>query len=539
MTTANNESFSFAPSTDGYNAVDGFSDFPAAAAVAGNGRIQNSNASLDGMPIGEGKSFAASLDPGFETEDDGNGNAVLRKRDGVLLEEEEDGDGDAHGLDTTSIYYGNHIPQQQQQQQQPSHRKINSLRSASRRNGTMSPTSHYNSTINGNANGPSRQQQQQQQRHRARQASLSDSSTLTSTPSIRPPRPSTSNSTRTGTGMRVRSSKRPPTSASSRTHTGNGHSSSGGNRKRTSSFPTRYPYANSNGNGIGNGNTTLSTLPSINTIIDTIDATPSFLDNDDTVDVEEEYPLILLHCTLLPPSLSLNPNLPIPSESALSKGLPPKYFQRWKLLEDKILASGVLRDRGMLISHPEEDYTLLEERVFESLDIPTSSSSTGFSKTNNHPTEVAEDADGDNGNEKPFDLRIYAANGLMRAGAWRAAWREMEKVDVEICLRLPGDVRRKLEKVVIEEINAGGSAGGGGASPAVGYGVMPPSPMSMPLSMPVSAHSPTAMAGGINGDEKRKTMVRRVAEVMSDGRNCAVIGMGFLVALMAMMVMRG
>jgi hypothetical protein len=52
---------------------------------------------------------------------------------------------------------------------------------------------------------------------------------------------------------------------------------------------------------------------------------------------------------------------------------------------------------------------------------------------------------------KRWDLKIYAANGLMRVGAWSAAWREMERCDVEITPWIPTDVRKALEKKIEEE----------------------------------------------------------------------------------------
>ncbi|XP_044723786.1 translation initiation factor eIF2B [Hirsutella rhossiliensis] len=36
------------------------------------------------------------------------------------------------------------------------------------------------------------------------------------------------------------------------------------------------------------------------------------------------------------------------------------------------------------------------------------------------------------GQGKVFRVKVYASNGLMRAGAWEACWKEMERVDVEL-----------------------------------------------------------------------------------------------------------
>ena len=58
---------------------------------------------------------------------------------------------------------------------------------------------------------------------------------------------------------------------------------------------------------------------------------------------------------------------------------------------------------------------------------------------------------------KRWDIRIYAANGLMRAGAWSAAWREMERVDVEIWPWINEEVRRELDARQ-EEVNIAAAA---------------------------------------------------------------------------------
>jgi hypothetical protein len=52
---------------------------------------------------------------------------------------------------------------------------------------------------------------------------------------------------------------------------------------------------------------------------------------------------------------------------------------------------------------------------------------------------------------RKWEIKVYAANGLMKSGAWAAAWREMEKVDVEVGLWLPSDVRVELERKILDE----------------------------------------------------------------------------------------
>lgn len=189
--------------------------------------------------------------------------------------------------------------------------------------------------------------------------------------------------------------------------------------------------------------------------------------------VKKEYPLVLLHCTLLPPSLPVVGLTRAPNQKILKDVLPREYWRRWKLLEEKI-GSGVLRDRGVLISHPEDTYDLLEERLLESLELQhprlhhghflgqdendsdkENDSSREDSATDDEQGEVCPDCGGRviprNNQGRKWEIKVFAANGLMRAGAWAAAWKEMEKVDVEVGLWLPSDVRSELERRLLED----------------------------------------------------------------------------------------
>ncbi|KAL4934439.1 uncharacterized protein BDV17DRAFT_249268 [Aspergillus undulatus] len=188
--------------------------------------------------------------------------------------------------------------------------------------------------------------------------------------------------------------------------------------------------------------------------------------------VKKEYPLVLLHCTLLSPSLPVSGLVGHPDRQKILKEiLPPLYWKRWKLLEEKI-GSGVLRERGVLISHPEDMYDLLEERLLESLELQhprldhghflgraeTDSDREDRLAREDSSTEDEEDECPDCGGRfvrqnttRKWEVRVFAANGLMRAGAWAAAWKEMEKVDVEVGLWLPPDVRALLEKRLAED----------------------------------------------------------------------------------------
>ncbi|KAJ9260268.1 hypothetical protein C8Q69DRAFT_478758 [Paecilomyces variotii] len=190
--------------------------------------------------------------------------------------------------------------------------------------------------------------------------------------------------------------------------------------------------------------------------------------------VKKEYPLVLLHCNLLPPSLSLPAGIGNPTSQILQEVLPLRYWKRWKLLEEKVIGSGVLRERGVLISHPQDAYDVLEERLLESLELVHPRLRNGHflsgggddTEKEDSETDTKIDAESEEGEECPdcggwvvdhkdsgrkWEIKVYAANGLMRAGAWAAAWKEMEKVDVEVSLWLPSKIRRELEKRFLEE----------------------------------------------------------------------------------------
>ena len=181
--------------------------------------------------------------------------------------------------------------------------------------------------------------------------------------------------------------------------------------------------------------------------------------------MRKEYPLVLLHITLLPIPLHY-------SQEIMEPVLPPTIFENWKLLQEK--ATDTVLERGVLIPHPREDYDLLEERLLESLDlkIPRILKCGHFHLSAEEEADVLAGSDGedpdDDGNDldicfdcgrhirngkygstgtgsKRWEIKLFAANGLMRAGAWSAAWREMERVDVEILPWMEEDMKRELE----------------------------------------------------------------------------------------------
>lgn len=190
--------------------------------------------------------------------------------------------------------------------------------------------------------------------------------------------------------------------------------------------------------------------------------------------VKREFPLVLLHCNLLAPSIPVSGASEPQNQKIVEEVLPVQYWKRWRRLQDKV-GSGVLRDRGVLISHPEDCYDVLEERLLESLELQRSRLHQGhfLGHEDSGPGSEGElsepsgsETDGEQGEECPdcggrvvrhsdsnrkWEIKVFAATGLMRAGAWAAAWKEMEKVDVEVGLWLPSDLRRALEKRLAEE----------------------------------------------------------------------------------------
>ena len=153
------------------------------------------------------------------------------------------------------------------------------------------------------------------------------------------------------------------------------------------------------------------------------------------------------------------------------------------MLYDK-LADTVL-ERGILLPHPQDSYEVLEERLLEALELPvrpratilkcghymgpldieSPSSDEEENNLSTHTTSYLQQ-DPSNGRKwcdicrkdvklentgevhgrRRFNVKIYAGNGLMRAGAWAAAWTEMERVDVEIEPWVETNIRRELEE---------------------------------------------------------------------------------------------
>lgn len=187
-----------------------------------------------------------------------------------------------------------------------------------------------------------------------------------------------------------------------------------------------------------------------------------------TSNLRTEFPLVLLHCTLLSPTILLQSTSQ--EDILLAELLPDEYRKRWVALRDKLVADVEVQTRGILIPHPKEDYELLEERLLECLNLENprirhnhyfQSDGTGTDSGFESGSLTGDETDHDCSPEtkcpecgrrvasgqiqRKWEIKVFAANGLMRAGAWAAAWQEMEKVDVEVRVWLPEELRRELE----------------------------------------------------------------------------------------------
>ena len=187
---------------------------------------------------------------------------------------------------------------------------------------------------------------------------------------------------------------------------------------------------------------------------------------------KKEYPLVLLHVTVLPLIWSYSHVI---TTSELPDSL-ERVNENWRLLQDKL--GDIVLDRGILLPHPQDSYEILEERLLEALELPVWPRarilSCGHYLSPDTPSSEDEGAaysesgtklEGDRRwcdvcgqgmrlegldvagrkGEKRFRTKIYASNGLMTAGAWAACWREMERIDVEIEPFVEEKLVKKLE----------------------------------------------------------------------------------------------
>ncbi|TQN66875.1 hypothetical protein CSHISOI_08576 [Colletotrichum shisoi] len=198
---------------------------------------------------------------------------------------------------------------------------------------------------------------------------------------------------------------------------------------------------------------------------------------------KEPAPLVLLHVTLLPLRWQWAEVL----EQASSDTLSPEaktLREAWHHLHDRVAAT--VCERGILLSHPQDDYEILEERLLEALDLPLRRRARvlecGHYIGPSNEMTLGEDADSDEedydeasrrksalvkthwcqtcrhdiryeslGPGKIFRIKVYASNGLMRTGAWAACWKEMERVDVELEPIVESAVLDELERLAVSQ----------------------------------------------------------------------------------------
>ncbi|KAK2028267.1 hypothetical protein LX32DRAFT_562909 [Colletotrichum zoysiae] len=207
---------------------------------------------------------------------------------------------------------------------------------------------------------------------------------------------------------------------------------------------------------------------------------------------KEPAPLVLLHVTLLPLRWQWADILEQTSSDALSPAA-KTLREAWHHLHDRV--ADTVCERGILLSHPQEDYEILEERLLEALDLPLRRRARvlecGHYIGPSNEMTLGEDADSDEdeygydedggarrrsgggggalarthwcqtcrhdirceslGPGKIFRIKVYASNGLMRTGAWAACWKEMERVDVEIEPVVESAVLDELERLVFAQ----------------------------------------------------------------------------------------
>ncbi|KAI1323473.1 hypothetical protein F5Y16DRAFT_383635 [Xylariaceae sp. FL0255] len=194
----------------------------------------------------------------------------------------------------------------------------------------------------------------------------------------------------------------------------------------------------------------------------------------------QEAPLVLLHVTLLPLRWmwgDIVNNLDPAEMSEQGKTL----RDSWRMLQDRV--GDTVIERGILLGHPQNDYEVLEERLLEALDLPVRRRARilecgHYLGPSNENTIMEEDESEDEqgerrresgpkrhwcrtckneirfdalGDSKIFRVKVYASNGLMRAGAWEACWKEMERVDVELEPLVEPAVQDEIVRLAAEQ----------------------------------------------------------------------------------------
>ncbi|KAK0634335.1 hypothetical protein B0T17DRAFT_2706 [Bombardia bombarda] len=151
----------------------------------------------------------------------------------------------------------------------------------------------------------------------------------------------------------------------------------------------------------------------------------------------------------------------------------------WRELQDCV--GDTVLERGVLLPHPQNDYEVLEERLLEALELPLRRRARilecgHYLGPANEEDDESEDEyasqDGrareekrhwcstckgeirfeDLGPGRVFRVKVYASNGLMKAGAWAACWKEMERVDIEVEPLVEPCVQGELERLAAAQL---------------------------------------------------------------------------------------
>ncbi|KAI9660468.1 MAG: hypothetical protein M1821_009818 [Bathelium mastoideum] len=223
-----------------------------------------------------------------------------------------------------------------------------------------------------------------------------------------------------------------------------------------------------------------------------------------SVEKQQLGPLVLLHVSVLQ-STEIEY-----SDTLLSTILPPRVLRRYQSSRARLLQNvgPVVRQRGILLRHPRNNFDELSERVLATLNLD------GGVDMNSEDELSSQDAENENGYEEQqclvteeatnqvdsdsadsddtacetycptpqlsqryhpspkicstcgrprrflridenahshcYDVNVYAANGLVSADVWEAVWQEMERVDVEINATLPEKWRQVLNERIKE-----------------------------------------------------------------------------------------
>lgn len=197
----------------------------------------------------------------------------------------------------------------------------------------------------------------------------------------------------------------------------------------------------------------------------------------------KEAPLVLLHVTLLPLRWMWGEVID-GLDSATKDGFVggdelTSLRDAWRQLQDRV--GDTVLERGILLPHPQNDYEVLEERLLEALELPLKRRARILECGHYLSAANVEDVVGDSESEddygysdrrrgggerrhwcgtcqgeikyeglgprRVFRVKVYASNGLMKAGAWDACWKEMERVDVEVEPIVEAPLQRELERL--------------------------------------------------------------------------------------------